>query len=178
MNRSLLSLASLAVLAIAPSTQALQFGFTIDFSSGPLAGTSAQGQFETTPGDGLKNFDNGELLDFAFSVDGEVFDATHDVSYPDFPVVEVINGNSVVGLDYLSFDGPDGGILSLTFSISSSISFASYLPPGGNPFSDFSLGEFRSAPTQINLPDSGTTGLCLASAVAGLALLRRRTQRQ
>lgn len=177
MNRSLLFLASLAVMAIAPSTQALQFGFTIDFGLGPLAGTSAQGQFETTAGDGLKNFDNGGLLSFTFTVSGEVFDATYDASYPDFPVVEIIGGNTVGGLDYLSFDGPDGGILYLTFSPSSSVSFATYLPSGGNPFTDLSYGEFRSAPTQIDVPDSGMTGLCLASAAAGLGLLRRRNQR-
>ncbi len=175
MSRTLLLLASLAAVTIAPSVQALQFQFTVDFTSGPLIGQSGQGRFETTTGEGFKTIENGGLIAFTFSVGGEDFEAIHDSNYPQFPAINAISGGtSISALEFLSSLGPDGGALQLTFSSNPFVSEGHYTPAGG----DLSIGAFRSAPALVELPDSGTTGLSLATAIAGVAMLRRRAARR
>jgi hypothetical protein len=174
MSRPHFLLIALAAATLSPSVQALQFQFSLDFTSGPLSGQSAQGLFETTSGEGFKTIENGGLLGFAISMDGENFEAIHDAFYPQFPAINAVGGGtSISALEFISSLGPDGGALHLTFSSDPFVSEGRYTPAGG----DSSSGAFRSAPTLVELPDSGTTGLSLATAMVGMAMLRRRVLR-
>lgn len=173
--RPFLALACLAAVTVAPNVQALQFQFIVDFTSGPLSGQTGQGQFDTTFGNGFKTVANGGLLSFTFSVGGEDFTSSDDGNYPSFPAINAFaGGTSIVGLEFFSSAGPDGGALELTFLSNPFVSEANYTPAGGRT----SSGVFRSAPNLVALPDSGTTSLSLATAIAGMAMLRRRAQRQ
>jgi len=175
MNRTLCILLASAAVALTPSVHAIQFQFTFDFTSGPLTGQSSTGLFETTAGFGTKSASNGGLLGFTTTVAGETFDANDDASYPDFPVVVVeLNETSVGFIDFISSSGPLGGGLTLSWAPIAGVNAVIYLPANGT----VSMGMFRSGPEVVNLPDSGTTGLLLAAATAGVAMARRRAIRR
>lgn len=101
-----LSAGLLVLMLLIPAARAesapIAFDFTLDFSSGPLAGQSFQGTVTvessdcTASGglcDGLFDPDGPlDLLSFSATVDGVTFTAADDVSFPDFPVVTFSNG--------------------------------------------------------------------------------------
>lgn len=175
MNRPLRFVSALAAMALAPTAHALQFNFTILFSSGPLSGQSAVGQLETTAGSGQKSPSDGSLVTLTVNVDGQTFTAVDELGYPTFPVVEVSAGETTISsLEYLSNPLPSGATLSIGWSANLGINEVIFVDSSAAE----SLGKLPSAPTVVVLTDSSATGLMLAAGTAGLAMARRRSVRR
>jgi len=145
--------------------------FELVFNRGPLAGQSFPGQFEVTPGDGIKYPDDGSLLGISATVGGLSFNEFDDIDYPDFPEVDIFGGQVVYVDAFLDAIGANGGgVLSIVVEqgVGNSVSFI----PG---LSEPSFGYFRFP--GVSIPDAGSTAILFGVGIGGLALARRRMAR-
>lgn len=175
MKRPVRFVSAMAAMALVPSAHALQFDFTIFFSSGPLSGQSSVGQLETTGGDGSKSPSDGSLIRLAVTIDGEVFTEAAESSYPMFPIAEISGSETTISsLEYISAALPSGATLSIHWSANLGVNEVAF----SDASSAVSEGLVRTAPSVVVLSDSPTTGFLLAAGTAGLALARRRLARR
>ena len=156
-------LLAVAGLALAQSSHAILFDFSIAFYSGPLSGQSFAGQIETTAGDGDKTPSNGGLLAFDVTVNGTDYQMSDDPDFNLFPQVRVAGGGTF--LDKVGYLGEkSGGQLAITLA---GVSYHDAL-------FQFSIGTFDHR-LATGVPDSGATALLLFAGVSGLAMARRRS---
>ena len=156
-------LLAVAGLALAQSSHAILFDFSIAFSSGPLSGQTFAGQIETTAGDGDKTPSNGGLLAFDVTVDSTHFQMSDDIDFNLFPQVRVTGGGTV--LDVVGYLGEKSG--EQLFISLSGASFTDSLSQISNGSFDHRLA--------TGVPDHGATALLLFAGVSGLAIARRRS---
>lgn len=163
------------------SAQALDYGFDLVFSTGPLSGQSFPGLITLDPSlgtddstaPGAKRFDpNTGFLAFDVTVDGFSFALADDSDFPLFPitVVTMIDG-TILDLNYLSSNRPDGaelilfplnvGNIAVTFSTANS---------------GESTGSLRQILPQppVSIPDAHASAALLLTCLAGLGWWSRR----
>jgi hypothetical protein len=147
------------------------FDFTVDFTSGDLAGQSFQGSLsvegDDCPGgvcDGIFGPEPNplNLLSFDITIDGEAFDLTDEIRSTGFPQVGFSGGN-VVFISYLTALGVDP-FLEILFS--PPINVVNF----DNPAGQRSTGIISA---QQAVPEPATLTL-LAGGLAATLLRRRR----
>lgn len=159
----LLGLAS-SIPAQAQGTQA----FELVFNQGPLAGKSFPGDFEVSPGDGIKYPDDGSLQSFSVTIGQVSFSDWDDVDFPDFPEIDVIGGQVVFVDAFFEVPGPNiGSILSISVEkgVGNSVAYFS-------DSNEASFGFFRFP--GVPVPDASPTALLFGLGMGGLAWARRR----
>jgi hypothetical protein len=163
-------LTTAVLLATAAQSQAQSSQpFELVFNQGPLAGQSFPGQFEVTPGDGIKFPDDGSLLGISTTVGGLSFNELDDLDFPGFPEVDIFGGQVVYVDAFLDKSGPNGGgVLSILVEqgVGNSVSFS---PDSSQP----SFGYFRFP--GVSIPDAGSTAILFGLGMGGLAWARRRS---
>lgn len=168
MIRSTLLTAAVLLATAAHSHAQSSQPFELVFNQGPLAGQSFPGQFEVTPGDGIKYPDDGSLLSLSTTINGLSFTEFDDIDFPNFPEVDIFGGQVVyvdAFLDALGSNG--GGVLSILVEqgVGNSVSF---IPGSSAP----SFGYFRFP--GVSIPDAGSTAILFGLGLGGLVLARRR----
>jgi hypothetical protein len=182
-NQKLWVIGTMASLSLVGglSAQALDYGFDLVFSTGPLSGQSFPGSITVDPSlgtddstaPGAKRFDpNTGFLSFDATVDGFSFALADDNDFPFFPitVVTMIDG-TILDLNYLSSNRPDGaelilfplnvGNISVTFSRANS---------------EESTGSLRQnvTPPPVSVPDAHASAVLFLTCLAGLGWWSRR----
>lgn len=82
---------------------------TID--NGYLSGATGTGSFTYDDalliGTGMESLTPTDGIAVSFTFDSQIFSTTHDVDYPDFPMIDFVDSVEV-GLNYLLVDGENG----------------------------------------------------------------------
>lgn len=85
----------------------ITYDFTVDVTSGSLAGTQSSGFFSyddsTLEGIGLETLGVNEGLDISFEFSGKTYNETDDIYFPNFPMVQ-FQDSSLLGLSFLADD--------------------------------------------------------------------------
>ena len=83
----------------------IAYDFTVDVTSGSLAGTQGFGSFSyddsTLTGSGLETLKVNEDLSITFNFAGKVYNEADEVDFPYFPLVQ-FQDNSLLGLSFLA----------------------------------------------------------------------------